>query len=99
MSKRLSWAIRIEQAEKRGRFTTVDIRLAESFLTCAIGERHNGRFPTLDAYQSNHPLNREYILGMHFFTEVKNQSLTEARRLYEEIQALPILPADGGKNA
>lgn len=91
MTKRLSWAVRLDQAEQRGRFNKVDIRLAESFLTCAIGERHNGKFPTLDAYQSTSPLNHEYVLGMHFFTEVKAQNISEARRIYQEIQSLPNL--------
>lgn len=85
MTKRLSWLTRIEQAEKRGRFTAVEQHeLAAAWNRCAVGERHHW------------PKNEEFALtieeddlGMHFLDAVRINDFPAARRFYEEIMAQP----------
>ena len=82
MSKRLSWAIRLERAEKRGRFFMVDKDLANEWPTCAIGEKHGGKFSTGRNMT-------EVRLGNEFWHAVDRDDIAEAKRIYQEIVALP----------
>ena len=85
MAKRKSWALRIEAAEKRGRFTEQDKDKAQSWNTCAVGERHG--WPSGLIFTE---LRREEInLGGHFLHVVVRDDFAEAKRLYLAIQALP----------
>jgi len=84
MAKQLSWAVRIERAEKRGRFTAEEISLArDSWRTCAVGEKHGWLWD----YERSED---EWTLGDKFGLAVAEQDFTEARQLYEEIMALPV---------
>jgi len=81
---RLSWAVRLERAEKRGKFLAKDYELASSFLTCAVGEKTHGKFHVInDIYKP------AYRLGMEFYAKVKDQDIPEAKRIYQLIQELP----------
>ena len=88
MSKRLSWAVRLERAEKRGKFTDFEIQRAGEYLTCAIGERHS--FPQGDEDEFHSTLTKEETeLGYEFYYMMTKQNIPEAKRIYAEIQALP----------
>ena len=89
MSKRLSWAVRLERAEKRGRFTDKDVELAFwSFITCAIGERHNWKLQRKDDWDWD-ITEQEFKLGGDFGYAVNEQDIPDAKRIYQEIMALP----------
>ncbi len=84
MTKRLSWAVRLEQAEKRGKFTQKDKELAGNFMTCAVAERHS--------YPKNwyDKTDEEYGLGLDFTSAVsEGGDIPEAKRIYQLIQELP----------
>jgi hypothetical protein len=95
MSKRLSWATRIERAKKRGHFTAYEVRLSRSWMTCAIGERNGYELPegaggswTL-ASAIAFAESAEGKLGMSFMYSVQRDAIEDAERIYAEIQALP----------
>lgn len=85
MTKRLSWAIRIERAEKRGKFTEQEHNWSTEWMTCAVGEKHN--FPRTDDYVE-HVDDTEIDLGVLFMRKVLDNNIPEAKRIYAEIQAL-----------
>ncbi len=96
MAKRLSWAVRIERAEKRGKFTEFEHDLAnKDWRTCAVGEKHN--WPSSlswggpDYVGVSDPAlsTSEYGLGTAFGNAVCDDDIPEAKRLYAEIMALP----------
>ena len=87
MAKRLSWATRLERAEKRGRFNAYEMDLAfRSWHTCAIGEKH-GWHVDWENISDIPPL--ELSLGTQFSQAVQRQDIAEAKRIYSEIVALP----------
>lgn len=86
MSKRTSWAVRIERAEKRGKFLTRELVWAADWTSCAVGEKH--QFPRKDTYSYKLPSDEEK-LGVEFMYAVQSQDISEAKRVYAEIQALP----------
>ena len=87
MSKRLSWATRIERAEKRGRFTETDRKYAIDWSSCAIGERHDWvtNFKPSQQDFTRH----ESDLGIAFEIAIHRQDIAKAKRIHAEIQALP----------
>lgn len=89
MTKRLSWAVRLERAEKRGKFTQQEIDLAGDWTKCAVGERHN--FPKESAYADDflYESTQEGRLGIEFMYAVQNGNIPKAKRIYAGIQALP----------
>lgn len=95
MAKRKSWALRIDAAEKRGRFTKQEVKWArDNWCTCAVGE-HRG-FPALMNWDwgpdwgPDGSEEGEYKMGYAFGYAVMANNFAEARRLYEAIMALPI---------
>ncbi len=86
---RLSWAVRLERAEKRGKFTEQEVSYAGSWLSCAVGERHG--YPRKPGYQyiTEFRDSPEYRLGLEFDTAVYDQDIPEAKRIYQLIQELP----------
>ena len=93
MAKRKSWALRIDAAEKRGKFTRFEITLAkDNWATCAVGERRG--FPAVaDWDRFGYYGTPECKLGVEFGVAVTANNIPEARRLYEAIMALPAEPA------
>ena len=87
MSTRLSWAVRLERAEKRGRFTETDGKYAIDWSSCAIGERHDWEKNFKPSKQDF--TRRESDLGLAFESAVHHQDIPRAQRLYAEIMALP----------
>ena len=85
MAKRLSWAVRLERAKARGKFTQAERDYANSWMTCAVGEKHHWSttYKTDKWYET-----REYKAGMEFLSAVKADNIPEAKRLYAEIMAL-----------
>ena len=83
MAKRKSWALRIEAAEKRGRFIRRDVLNASEWHTCAIGERHDWEE---DYWRRGW---EEEEIGFQFTKAVQHNDIAEAKRLYLAIQALP----------
>lgn len=84
MTKRKSWAARIEAAEKRGKFTRYEAALArDSWTTCAVGEKHNWASSFYDR------ADEEDRLGLAFGEAVNDDDVPLAKYLYEQIQALP----------
>jgi len=83
MAKRLSWAVRIERAKEKGRFSSKDKWLAHhnGWGTCAIGEKRGW----VDAV----PPEPEQTLGIAFGEAVWNNRIWEAESIYAQIQALP----------
>lgn len=61
----MTWAERIAAALKRGQFTRDDLSLAESFTSCAVGERF-GSEP--GSWSREYP--PIYVLGMNFYLYV-----------------------------
>lgn len=92
MTKRLSWAVRIERAEKRGKFNQQDKDLARGWTFCAVGERH-GFIPEDDWWnwgRKSETEQQEITLGNAFADAVcEANNIPEAKRIYTEIQALP----------
>lgn len=88
MTRRLSWAVRLERAEKRGKFTEFEVGQAMNYLTCAIGERHS--FPRIDEDRFQSILTKQELdLGYLFYYMLFKDNIPEAKRIYAEIQALP----------
>ena len=84
MTKRKSWAARIEAAEKRGKFTEAEVAFArDSWLSCVVGEKHlwpSTYYPRTE---------EEDELDLAFARAVDEGNIPEAKSLYEQIQALP----------
>ena len=82
----MNWNARLERATKRGHFTDSNLRLAGSWLTCAVGERarHLGKAPLSDE-DPDIPYKIE-AAGMAFFDAVCRNNVPEARKLYARIQ-------------
>lgn len=76
-----SWAVRIERAEARGRFTSRDKDYACDWPHCAIGERH-GHVPHI-------PDGEELTFGLLFTDAVIHDDIAKAKSIYAEILALP----------
>lgn len=83
MSKRKSWAERLTNAKKRGKFIRRDLINAVDWRTCAIGEKHGWPSfnPTFDS--------TEFDLGMDFEIAVEEQDIPRAEAIYAQVQALP----------
>ena len=86
----MNWLQRIERAEKKGKFTPVDVRLAESWATCAVGENRK-RLPLAEQirnpYREWGPTDRELIqTGYSFMYSVEKDQVADARSWYERIQ-------------
>jgi hypothetical protein len=88
MTKRKSWALRIAEAEARGKFTTKEHSWANrSWLTCAVGEKNNWHSPRWNSNDNPYAL-PEWRLGIDFGYAVVANNIPEAKRIYEEIMAL-----------
>jgi hypothetical protein len=86
----VSWAVLLERAEKRGHFTGRERDWACQWTSCAIGEKHG--FPRKEEYVDDIPWERwekEQDLGIEFMYAVRSDHLGDARRIFNEIQALP----------
>ena len=81
MAERLSWATRLERAEKRGRFFDTEKDLADRWTTCAIGERNDWTWA--------HRTHEETNLGVQFRDAIVTDNIAEAKLIYQEIVALP----------
>lgn len=88
MSKRLSWAERLERAKARGKFTPDDVRRADHWSSCAVGERHGWQWTT-----NSQRLYAETRLGVGFGIAVANQRIKSAAFIYDLIQKLPPVEA------
>ena len=87
----MNWLQRIERAEKKGKFTPVDVRLAESWATCAVGENRK-RLSLLEqvtpAYNKEWgPTDKNLIcIGYEFMYCVEKDQVADARSWHERIQ-------------
>ena len=79
----MNWHQRVEAAIGRGRFTKKDKADAESWGRCAIGEKI-GATSSLKVLSDS-----EVNLGMQFYHFVKQDKVAAARRVLEQIEALP----------
>ena len=86
MAKRLSWAVMLERAGKRGKFTQIERDYASSWMTCAVSERHHWSIDVehMDEWYET----REYEAGIEFLRAVNDDDIPAAKRLYAEIMAL-----------
>lgn len=84
MAKRLTWRERLDRAKRHGCFHFADHQESQQFVTCAVGERHQDGFMGFVKYGT------AYRLGRGFFAAVQADSLVEAERIYQEIQALEL---------
>lgn len=89
MARRKPWSERIEAAEKRGRFTAFEAKLAGEWSSCAIGERWGGRYFWIQPGMSKAAKDREDDLGVNFAYAVGVNNIPEAKRIFAAIQALP----------
>ena len=86
MSNAKTWAKRLDAAEKRGRFTKQDIKLASHWRTCAVGE-HRGEFREAGG-DGECPLSKVLrVAGQDFVLAIKQDSVALARSAYDIIQA------------
>ncbi len=86
MAKRLSWAVRLERAEKRGRFTGQEHEWADTWNTCAVGE-FNG-WPSSRRLPKDTSPELEQ-LGFLFMYAVNADDVEKAASIYQQIQELP----------
>ena len=84
----MDWAARIARAEKRGRFTLVDKRLAEAWISCAVGEhRHQYQESIYSLQETAAPESAALThLGQIFYAADDPDGLAEARKRYDDIQ-------------
>lgn len=89
MGKRISWAVRLERAEEKGGFSWYEKKLADSWQTCAVGERHD--FADYDAWikVANWYDSKEYKYGHEFMYAVRENDVWRAKEAYTKLQALP----------
>ncbi len=78
----MDWNDRLNQAQRVGSFTERDMRMAGSWLTCAVGER--AAVLNLDA--EDDPSDAISRHGIDFMYAVTNQDPAKARRLFHLIQ-------------
>jgi len=82
------WDGIITRAERRGHFLKRDLKAAQSWRTCAVGE-HQGQYREVtDAYSEKaQPFsNRLDKLGINFYCAVSNDEIPEARSIWKSIQ-------------
>ena len=77
----MNWEQRIARAEKRGRFTDVDRRLAKNWDTCAIGESHGNMTSSGPGFED--PI---AIVGYEFEDCVDHNDMVGARATYYKIR-------------
>lgn len=91
--QRKAWADRLALAESRGAFTADDCKRANSWTTCAIGERFNVRRRNTVQMQAKvraqgSDEEAAFRLGMEFMHYVADDNIARARETYDAIQAL-----------
>lgn len=89
MSKRISWAVRLERAEANKGFSKYEKRLADSWQTCAVGEKHNWADSPFWSVQPNWFDSDENRLGIEFMFAVRENDVLGAKEAYAKLQALP----------
>lgn len=85
----MNWQERLDRAEKRDKFSKTDIMLAESFSTCALGEK----FRITDTFNDEGSVMKlygksAYTMAMTFFDFVAISNVKLARNVYNDIQKL-----------
>ena len=85
----MTWYQRLLAAKQRMGFTKNDVRLAESFTTCAIGEAF--KIQSIGAKGMSRRLSREEeTLGLDFYSAVKADLPDRALTLYRRIRRLKL---------
>jgi hypothetical protein len=92
-AKDSSWERRIQLASKRGRFLRRDIKDAESFSHCSVGESFPLPFPLLPV-ESRHSTRTLLTpagaaeLGFAFYDYVDSHQIAKARFVHHVVQRL-----------
>lgn len=92
----MNWKIRIKEAKKRKKFTTLDTDKSSSFSTCAIGEKFklsrksSGWFYYMENKFGLRFTTRTQKLGMDFFKAIVEQNIPRAEKIYNKIQELKV---------
>lgn len=89
MRKRISWAVRLERAEANEKFTSYEKKLADSWMTCAVGEKHG--FERYESWKSTKGWyeSYEHKYGIEFMYAVREDDVFRAKEAYAKLQALP----------
>ena len=93
-----TWDERIRRAMTRKRFTKGEVRMAEDWTHCQVGElkQYGYRIPSLQ-HRNYEPVDPDlHELGMKFWWAISTNQPQLARDLSEQIRALaplPVLPA------
>lgn len=85
----MNWDARLKRAEKQGVFLDADKDLAGEWSSCAVGE-NKGEYRTnsINKYTADRPrAGQLWKLGMDFQWAVAYDKVSEARALYDRIQA------------
>ena len=86
----MDWHARLTRAEKRGKFAKADLELAGPWLSCVVGE-HKGQYRVQVQGKWAEPGEPSaaglHTLGFEFYCAVLDESVDDAREIYDAIQA------------